>query len=360
MTALLKPHFTVDIEATNRCNAKCYFCPRELTPRQGLMSDEVFEQTLVRVSELRDQLKSNLDEVLQVTFCGLGEALLNPRTPDYVRSVRDEGLHCALSTNGSLLNEARAEALLDAGISRVDINVGEEGEAYEKIYGLSFAKVEANVLRFAQMAKDRCVVSIVLVNHAGDKERVEYMRSYWRERGFNSFIDFEIINRGGSIEVDHMQYDEERDRAEALELLARTGSDPVCGTPFVFMFVGWDGNYYLCSSDWQKEVPLGSVFDVTFSEVLTGKLETVQRRDKVCSTCTRDPVNRVIDALRAVRRGEAEDTAADALVKQLAATSDGIRSVVRSLGFEAEPRTADDVLARGAEFVPRPRGASLT
>ena len=32
----------VDIEPTNRCNAKCYFCPRDATPHQGLMTPEVF------------------------------------------------------------------------------------------------------------------------------------------------------------------------------------------------------------------------------------------------------------------------------------------------------------------------------
>ena len=35
--------FSVDIELTNRCNAKCHFCPRDQTPHEGLMSPEVFD-----------------------------------------------------------------------------------------------------------------------------------------------------------------------------------------------------------------------------------------------------------------------------------------------------------------------------
>ena len=40
--------FSVDIELTNRCNAKCHFCPRDQTPHEGLMSPEVFDQSLRR------------------------------------------------------------------------------------------------------------------------------------------------------------------------------------------------------------------------------------------------------------------------------------------------------------------------
>jgi 2-iminoacetate synthase ThiH len=40
--------FNVDIEATNRCNASCTFCPRDVMPDQGLMSRDTFEQALAR------------------------------------------------------------------------------------------------------------------------------------------------------------------------------------------------------------------------------------------------------------------------------------------------------------------------
>ena len=35
-----------DVELTNRCNASCSFCPRDLTPGQGVMTQEVFSRTL--------------------------------------------------------------------------------------------------------------------------------------------------------------------------------------------------------------------------------------------------------------------------------------------------------------------------
>ena len=47
----------IDVELTNRCNARCGFCPRDATPHQGVMTVETFRQTLARVVEVRDQAR---------------------------------------------------------------------------------------------------------------------------------------------------------------------------------------------------------------------------------------------------------------------------------------------------------------
>ena len=109
--------FSVDIELTNRCNAKCHFCPRDQTPHEGLMSPEVFDQSLARAIEYRGgRAASCSTRPVRISLCGLGEPLLNRHAPD-VASAR-----CATPAsrsrsrrNGSLLDERRGQALLDAG-----------------------------------------------------------------------------------------------------------------------------------------------------------------------------------------------------------------------------------------------------
>ena len=76
--------FSIDIEPTNRCNAKCHFCPRDQTPHQGLMSPEVFSQSLLRAAEYRDLALEKLGEDVDISLCGLGEPLLNRHTPEFV------------------------------------------------------------------------------------------------------------------------------------------------------------------------------------------------------------------------------------------------------------------------------------
>jgi MoaA/NifB/PqqE/SkfB family radical SAM enzyme len=68
---------TVDVEVTNRCNAKCHFCPRDRTPHQGLMPPEVFAKTLERAVEYRARVADLPNPNVHISLCGLGEPLLN-------------------------------------------------------------------------------------------------------------------------------------------------------------------------------------------------------------------------------------------------------------------------------------------
>ena len=61
--------------------------------------------------------------------------------------------------------------------------------------------------------------------------------------------------------------------------------------PFVHLFVGWDGRYYLCSSDWRKEVGFGNVFETSFAAITADKLARVRSRQPICARCTLDPLN---------------------------------------------------------------------
>jgi MoaA/NifB/PqqE/SkfB family radical SAM enzyme len=296
----------VDIEPTNRCNAKCYFCPRDATPHQGLMSEDVFEQALVRVVELRAKLHEQGRPEPRVSLCGLGEPLLNRHTPEFVRRVREEGFHCTMSSNAALLDEKRAHALLEGGLQQICINVGDRDEEYDDVYKLPWEKTRDNVLRFRDLAGKDCIIYIALVNHRRDPKHTESMRTYWADHGLQAFIEYEIMNRGGALFVDHMQYEQYPQQNEAKELLAKNALPAICPTPFSGLFIGYDGQYYLCCSDWKKEVPLGSVSDVSFADVVLAKLAHTRDRGLVCKTCNLDPLNRLVEVMRARDAGEVD------------------------------------------------------
>jgi MoaA/NifB/PqqE/SkfB family radical SAM enzyme len=291
----------VDFEVTNRCNATCHFCPRDATPHQGLMTEAIFEQSLARTLELRDALRERMDvELTRVSLCGLGEPLLNRHVIDWARRVTDAGLKATMSSNGSLLDERRSAALLEAGLAQILINVGDTGDDYEQVYGLPWEKTRDRVTRFVEQAGDRCEVFIVLVDHRQDAAHLAEMRAFWGDIGVTRFVEFDVMNRGGALFVDHMQYEAFPERAEARELFDRSGDEPYCAVPFSGPFIGYDGRYYLCCSDWKKEVPLGSVFDRSLTDILVDKLVHVRRRSSVCQTCNLDPLNQFTDQLRAL------------------------------------------------------------
>jgi MoaA/NifB/PqqE/SkfB family radical SAM enzyme len=301
--------FTIDIEVTNRCNADCYFCPRDQTPHEGLMTPEVFQRALARATEYRTDIAATGEESgVQISLCGLGEPLINPRLPEWIRAVKDAGFNCTISSNGALLDERRATAILDAGVDQIMINVGDIGEAYESVYKLPWQRTHDNIVRFAEMAKDRCEVFIVLVNYKQDAAHTEAMKEFWRERGLSLFVEYDIINRGGSLFVDHMQFEALPELATARTLISEEGGRSLCATPFVYLFIGYDGNYYLCCSDWKKEVPLGTVFETSLLGVTRRKYEYVASRGSVCRTCNLDPVNYLVEQLQAA---EADPGAVD-------------------------------------------------
>jgi MoaA/NifB/PqqE/SkfB family radical SAM enzyme len=341
------PFLNLDIEPTNRCNANCYFCPRDQTPHQGLMTPEVFERALARAVEFDRIARERFDTRMKVNLCGLGEPLLNRHTPEFVQQIRGAGFEVSVSSNGSILDERRGRALLDAGLQGIEINVGEEGEDYEQIYGLPFEKTCENVVRFADMAKaagGECQVRIVLVNHRRDSEHLQKMTTFWRERGIDQFLGFNVMNRGGTLFVDDMQYASFPERAEAQAMLRSRSVDPVCVAPFLLLFIGYDGQYYLCCSDWKKEVALGSVFDTSFMAIMGDKLEHASTRQPICKNCNHDPVNRLTEALRDRSSGEITDQRViDDLLDELI----------------KHDHTSREMVAELAEFAPNGNGGTV-
>jgi MoaA/NifB/PqqE/SkfB family radical SAM enzyme len=315
---------SIDIEPTNRCNAKCHFCPRDQTPHQGLMTTEVFDRSLQRAIEFRALAADALGLEVEVSLCGLGEPLLNPNTPTFVAQLRDAGFTSTLSTNATLLDERRGRALLDAGINGMAINVGEVGDDYERVYQLPFQRTYENIVRFAEMAGEQCRIQIVLVDHRQDNEHTAHMMRFWTQRGLKEFFGFPIMNRGGALSVDHMQYETLPEVSEARERLAQLPTEPVCYAPFNFLFIGYDGQYYLCGADWKKEAPLGSVFEKSFIDVTHAKLQHVISREPICKTCNHDPRNRYVDQLRAIDDGTEAAADGEALVRTMIAETDEV------------------------------------
>jgi MoaA/NifB/PqqE/SkfB family radical SAM enzyme len=341
--------FNLDIEPTNRCNAHCYFCPRDQTPHQGLMTPEVFDQALRRTVEFREVVDEHFGKHIKVNLCGLGEPLLNRHTPDFVRKIRDAGFERSISTNGSLLDERRAEALLDAGLQGAEINVGEVDDDYEQIYGLPFEKTCEHVVRFAEMAKGQCQVRIVLVNHRRDTQHTAKMMDFWKSHGISQFMTFDVMNRGGALFVDDMQYASYAERREATALFEQRGVQPICSVPFVLLFIGYDGQYYLCCSDWKKEVPLGSVFDTSFVAITQAKLQHVSTGEPICKSCNHDPINRLTDLLRAgTESGDRDNAAVDRLIGEIIANDTTGREVAASF----EPLEPQYHSRRAARVIP--------
>ena len=121
----------------------------------------------------------------------------------------------------------------------------------------------------------------------------------------NASCSATVMDRGATITSWHPQ-----DAHEALFVSRAANPDaefhggiPICMAPFVFLFVGYDGKYYLCCADWKKEVSYGTVFDAGLADVMGPKLLATRSREKVCNSCNIDPINILTDTIRDHDRG---------------------------------------------------------
>ena len=113
----------VYVEITNLCNRSCSFCPGTVRPGRQ-MGVEEFRTAAEKLRGLTRYLYYHL----------MGEPLTHPGLPEMIRCATELGFKSAITTNGTLLPQ-RGQALLDAGVYKVNISVHsfEEGtvEDYE-------------------------------------------------------------------------------------------------------------------------------------------------------------------------------------------------------------------------------------
>ena len=161
----------VQIESTNICNAKCVFCPRdEMHRRQGVMSFELFTKIVDECAELG---------ITHVRVHNYGEPFIDRRLVEKVRYAKQKGIReVGMISNGSLITEAVARGMIEAGLDAINISVDASGkEVFESTrIGLSYDKVIANIERLvglrAELGRRRpkLILSFVRQNNSVDEQ----------------------------------------------------------------------------------------------------------------------------------------------------------------------------------------------
>ena len=207
----------------------------------------------------------------------MGEPLLHPRVVEYVGRVAEAGLRPIINTNGALLTPQTAEELMDAGLAMACLNVGEIDEQYEAVYGLPFERTRANVEHFLAAAPGRCI--------AGDRPGGPPGRSGPRDLHAGVLVSSAArVGSCPSASSTGPAPSPSTSRPKPGKPSApkpagcsqENGGAARCWVPFLYPFIGYDGNYYLCSSDWRKEVNLGNVFEHSLVDLFDEKAERVR------------------------------------------------------------------------------------
>ncbi len=136
----------VYLEPTNLCNLDCATCMRNVWDEPlGWMQPDTFQHVL-------DGLRA-FTPIPQVFFGGYGEPLAHPRILEMIRAVRALGAPVELITNGILLDETKASALIEAGVDTLWVSLdGATPESYADVrLGDELPGVIANLRRLREL-----------------------------------------------------------------------------------------------------------------------------------------------------------------------------------------------------------------
>lgn len=173
-------------EVTHRCPLQCPYCSNPLALEKAGV--ELDTATWLRVLDEAAELG-----VLQVSFSG-GEPTLRRDLEALIARAASLGLYSNLITAGVLLDEARLQALIDAGLDHVQLSVQDAAAvSADRIAG--YRDGHAKKLRFAEMVQATGVpLTINAVVHRQNVDNLEQI------------IELAVACGAKRLEVAHVQY----------------------------------------------------------------------------------------------------------------------------------------------------------
>ncbi len=113
---------------TRRCNLKCVHCYAQ-SEDIDYNNELTHEQSLAMIDDLAEF------GVPVLLFSG-GEPLVHPRLIEYAQYAVSKGIRAVISTNGTLITEAKAKSLKEIGLSYVGISLDGLEETHDKFRGV--------------------------------------------------------------------------------------------------------------------------------------------------------------------------------------------------------------------------------
>lgn len=268
-----KKYSRVYVEITNICNRSCSFCPGTTREKRIMTLDE-FKKIINALVGITDYIYLHV----------MGEPLTHPELPQMISYATALGFKCAVTTNGSLLDD-RGDELISSGAYKVNLSVHSfEGGEEEK--HISYID---SLCRFADKASNAGVLTVLrLWNKGYDGGMNDKTLDYVRER-----LDGEWKWGARGARIRHKLHLEYGDRFDWPDMEAEHISDSVfCYGLRDHFGILCDGSVIPCCLDREGAITLGNAFETPVREILTSEraesiLHGFDRRCAVEELCKR-------------------------------------------------------------------------
>jgi radical SAM protein with 4Fe4S-binding SPASM domain len=283
-TRALKPGYApirMWVEPTNACNLKCVMCPQssETAFKRGFMDMGLFRKII-------DEAKAF---VYDMNLHHSGESLLHPEILEMIRYANRAGIYTRLHTNATLLDEDKAQGILEAGLDFLSFSFdGYDKATYESIRrGADFDQTLAYILRFLELKKARgaarpfTVFEVINFSEkTDDSVRQQAFQQQFSDLPLDKFVLKAPHNWAGTYDVDGNPLHPEKYCA--------------CTFPWYALVVFWNGRVSPCPQDFFNNLRLGDLNAASIREVwhdeplvrIRRKMRDKQYHDlNPCATC---------------------------------------------------------------------------
>lgn len=262
----------INVDVTMFCNLACIHCPYEtITKLKGKGRSNLS-------LELHTKL---IDEVATVgkghcqflRYTGDGEPLLHPHLPEMIDyAYRRTGLPINVTTNGMLLTEERARALIEAGVGVFDVSIdahSQEVYGQVRVKGLIDVTYECThrLIRLAKEYGGSAKVMVSFVRQPLNMHEADEFEAYWHDAGADFVVMRNRHSCGGNV-------------PEMADAMWRVSPEPrkPCLYPWERMVLKADGELTYCPADWNHIANIGNYADISIAELWQGEEMTALRQ----------------------------------------------------------------------------------
>lgn len=195
------------VDVTEYCNLKCVHCPHPSFVRSDHFSGSQLKLNVH--NKLIDEIKKDGLKFCQyLRYTSNGEPLIHK---EFIKMVQYAGetipsIPINVTTNGVLLDNKKALALLNAGVSVFDISLDAyHDETYAKIRVKgNLEKTRTNVLNLIDLIKEKKFKTKVVVSYVeqeGNLNETELFRSYWNKAGADYVVIRPVHSAAGAVDT---------------------------------------------------------------------------------------------------------------------------------------------------------------
>ncbi|MGD0650074.1 MAG: radical SAM protein [Verrucomicrobiia bacterium] len=181
-------------ETTAGCNLECIHCRRLDVSKQLMKNDLTTSEALQFVRDLAGFAKP-------ILVLSGGEPLFRPDIFEIAMCARDCGLPVALATNGTLIDEDMAHAIVDSGIKRVAISIDGADEVTHDNFRRQPGSLTAALNGFRNLRRRGMSMQINCTVTKHNVHQIETLYATARELGADALHLFMLVPVGCGVQI---------------------------------------------------------------------------------------------------------------------------------------------------------------